>query len=131
LNDDQLAAVIAADIAEVLEKQVILLNPSLQKLAIAGLASEAIGAVVPGAGLVSVATGLKGKSLMSAAAHASARTGMALMTDAGYDPAAAPVAWWLLSSSDEKKPVEDLAMPERSRYLYSLLRYTTGQAASH
>jgi len=112
-NDDQLAAVLAAPIAEVMEKQVYrVLRPTNYGLLAADAAAVAGGIFVPGLSFASVAAGYGGQAILTKLQEQSDRVGLSLMTDAGYDVLQAPAAWQLLLS-----PFPELAPCDRSAYL--------------
>ena len=123
-NDSEIAAVLADNIATSLEKQEILHQPAEHRMLAAGIAGEVGGFVVPGLG---VATGLTNYSLEKHALtmhqRQSGRVALCLMRDAGYDLSQAPIAWWLLGPP-KSKPLDQIHLPDRAAYLYSVLGTT-------
>lgn len=120
-NDSQLAAVLSANIAEVMEKQAVRLRPAVMGISAAEMAGVASGFFVPGLG---IATQIAGDRTAVAMVHRleeqSTRTGLQWMEDAGFAVREAPVAWWRLA--DRKgKGLEKTALPYRSEYLYGVL----------
>jgi hypothetical protein len=102
-NDDQLAALIADNMAQVLEKDTLRMLPISHETLATGLAGDAAGVFVPG---LDLAIGLAGAA---ARAHArglqvvqSGRVSLCLMHDAGYDIQQAPLAWWLLAGKKDE-----------------------------
>ncbi|HWB32264.1 MAG TPA: M48 family metalloprotease [Acidobacteriaceae bacterium] len=129
-NDDQLATVLADNIAENLEKDTIHMVAVSHKVLAADIAGNVAGAFVPGLG---IATDLAGGG---AAAHVhklqlqqSGRVSLCLMHDAGYDINQAPLAWWLLASK-KPKPLDTVAIPPRALTLYIALGTTWHAPAS-
>jgi hypothetical protein len=123
-NDDQLATVLADNIAEAIEKDGLRANSANTKASVAGLAGDAAGAFIPFAG---VATDLAGGG---AVAHVhtlelqqSGRISLCYLHDAGYDIAQAPLAWWLLGSKSPK-PIDQVPLPTRAITLYIALGTT-------
>ena len=123
-NDSEIAAVLADNIAASLEKQEILHQPAEHRMVAAGIAGDIGGVFVPGLG---VATGLTNggieKHAITRHRRQSGRVALCLMRDAGYDLSQAPVAWWLLEPA-KPKPLEEIHLPDRAAYLYSVLGTT-------
>ena len=123
-NDDQLAAILADNIAETLEKDAYRLVPAGHRMTAANLAGDAVGFVVPFAGLAtSLTTGQIGKHLVALQLEQSGRVSLDLLHDAGYDIRQAPMAYWLLASK-KATPIEQIAMPRRAATLYMTLGTT-------
>ena len=123
-DDSQLAAILANNIAEAIEKDTLRAQPVKNAAGVAAIAGYGAGLFVPG---VSIATDIAGGS---AVAHVlklqrqqRARVSLCLLQDAGYDLRQAPVAWWLLASK-EPRPIEKISMPEKAAYLYQVLGTT-------
>ncbi|HTH53365.1 MAG TPA: hypothetical protein VL495_05410 [Edaphobacter sp.] len=117
-NDSQLAAVLADNIATVMEKQSYRLLPARKAMTASQWAAAAGGFVVPGLGIAAgVASYAANKSIQADTLEQSGRVSLGLLHDAGYDLQQAPVTWWLL----EAKPGKDLSstkIPPRSIALY-------------
>ncbi len=119
-NDSQLATVLADNMACALEKQALRAIPAAQAMTATDVAGAAAGFVVPGAGMVSLGT-YAAKSIMARhRLEQSGRVSLTLLSDAGYDIAEAPRAWWLLSSKKPKEIV-NIPVPERAEYLYGII----------
>jgi hypothetical protein len=128
-NDDQLATVLADNIAEAIEKDALRTNSTNTKVTGAEVAGAVAGIFIPGA---SLATDLAGGGV---AVHVhtlelqqSGRVSLCFLHDAGYDIAQAPLAWWLLAP---KKPasIDQIRMPPRAVTLYVALGTTWHPAA--
>jgi hypothetical protein len=120
-NDDQLATVLADNIACALERQEFRVKP----------ASHAATAAMVGADVVEVFVPLAGPAIQAAtiggAAEAlkrqrdqSGRVSLGLLKDAGYDIRQAPLAWWRLETLKDKQ-VTALGMPDRAANLYKTI----------
>ncbi|HEX4022321.1 MAG TPA: M48 family metalloprotease [Acidobacteriaceae bacterium] len=118
-NDSQLAAVLADNIASVLEKQLYRQLPTYRTLEAASLVSAASGV---GLAVVGVNAGVWG-SIVRQAEEQSGRVSLGLLQDAGYDIHEAPRAWWLLAPKNPQKIV-NIRMPQRAAYLYHMLGTT-------
>lgn len=123
-NDSQIAALLADNIAASLEKQEVLAQPAEHHMAVANIAGDVVGLVVPG---VSLATGITTygmeKHIATLHRRQSGRVALCFMHDGGYDLAQAPLAWWLLDPA-KPKPLEQINFPDRAAYLYSVLGNT-------
>jgi len=111
-NDSQLAAILASSIAATVER-----GPFRMRKAIDTTTAAAYLAYWPtGPGI--------GDAARVAARHKqeqqSDRVSLWLMHDAGYDIDQAPIAWWLLAST-EPKPISEIPMPRRTADLYGVL----------
>ena len=117
-TDDELAAILSAAVAEVLEKQQFRAIPANRLRTAADIAS-----VAGGLGTFGITSMIVSKNAEIAERHQqeqSTRTGLAFLQDAGYDPTKAPLAWWHLAQHPGK-PLADTNQPYRTLYLYSLL----------
>ena len=119
-SDSQLAAVLADNIAEVLEKQALRNLADSQKMLLAQTAS--LG--VPSLGVATaLANNRIGAHVLSTELEQSGRVSLFLLHDAGYDLLEAPGAWWLLAS-DKPKDLSAVPLPSRSANLYMNLGTT-------
>lgn len=128
-NDDQVAAVLAEGIAQVLERQLLTAQP---KRASAG-AMIAVGAmpfVGPLAGLAMESDGIyqmhDAGQLMQLQSE---RVSLSLMHDAGYDVRQAPVAWQILNSRNGRDGANKAPSPQ-SAYLLSIIGLEYSQDAA-
>ncbi len=123
-NDDQLATVLADNIATALEKQDLRMTPAWQKLTAVDIAGAAGALFVPGLGL---ATGFGGGAIATKMLRneeeQSGRVSLVLLSDAGFRIAEAPKTWWLLASL-KPKDISKIDMPYRAHYLYATLAST-------
>jgi hypothetical protein len=123
-NDDQLATILADNIAEAIDKDALRTHSVGNKVLVADIAGDAAGIFIPFAGL---ATGLAGGGVASRVhtleLEQSGRVSLCFLHDAGYDIAQAPLAWWLLAP---KKPasIDQIRMPPRAVTLYVALGTT-------
>ena len=122
-NDSQLAAILAAAVADVLEKQEY--RTSRFGLATAIQAGADIAAAYAPGGLGWYGAGfatskIASKDINARLADQRGRVAFCLTHDAGYDIDQAPLAWWLLSSK-KNEPIEKVGMPKYSEYLYQVL----------
>ena len=121
-NDSELAEILADAIACVLEKQTYRMRIAERAMRAGSMAQWA--EFVPVIGLPVALAGVGSQAgevaLIRKEEHQSERVSLWLMHDAGYDVDEAPVAWWLLASR-KPKPVAEIAMPDRSAYLYRVL----------
>ena len=123
-DDDQLAAVLADNIAEALEKDPLRVR-SLGMESLAGTAAGYAAAALPlGAGLAASAGGLgvsgHAQHVIDAEVARSGRVSLCLLHDAGYDIRQAPLAWWLLAGK-KSKPLDEIELPPRAETLYQAL----------
>ena len=123
-NDDQLAAVLADNIAETIEKDTLHITSTYTKVVGAEVAGDVAGIFLPGAGLATLFAGGK----VSAHGYTlelqqSGRVSLCFLHDAGYDITQAPLAWWLLASKSVK-PIEQVPIPPRADTLYIVLGTT-------
>ncbi len=133
-NDSQLAALLADNIACTLEKQMFRSAPAEKKVTALEVASGSAIPFVPGVPLFSLAAVAMQKKILTEQEKQSGRVSLDLLSDAGFDPAQAPLTWWLLASS-KPEPTARIKMPYRAQYLYSFLAATwqlpgTEQSAS-
>jgi hypothetical protein len=121
-NDSQLAEILADSIACVLEKQTWRMRIADKVISAATLASWASFVPVIGGPvmLASIGTGTAQAVKLAKEQRQSERVSLTLMHDAGYDVNEAPKAWWLLNST-KPQPVQFIAMPDQTTYLYRLL----------
>jgi hypothetical protein len=133
-NDSQVAAVLADNIAAVLERQAFRDRAAANALRAGAMGADAAGILVPGAGLLApVFCHGGGGELRIRAEDQSGRVALGFLHDAGYDIDQAPVAWWLLASK-KPKPMSKITMPRRAAYLYRILGECwndPGSAAAH
>ncbi len=123
-NDSEIAAVLADNIAASLEKQEILHQPAEHRMLAAGIAGDIGGVLVPGLGVATgLTTGGIEKHALTMHRRQSGRVALCFMRDAGYDLSQAPIAWWLLEPT-KPKPLEQIHLPGRAAYLYSVLGTT-------
>ena len=120
-SDAQLAAVLAGDIAEVMEEQAVRSVPGNRVRSGTKLAGAAAGFLIPGAGIAtSIATGTSASIALHRQQEQSTRTALIWMQDAGYDIHEAPRAWWTLADK-KHKPLSEVDMPYRTQYAYQML----------
>ena len=120
-SDAQLAAVLAADVAEVMEEQAVRSVPGNRVRSGTKLAGAAAGFLIPGAGIAtSMATGTSASIALHRQQEQSTRTALIWMQDAGYDIHEAPRAWWTLADK-KHKPLSEVDMPYRTQYAYQIL----------
>lgn len=119
-NDDQVAAVLAEGIAQVLERQLLTAQPKRASAA-AMIALGGMPFVGPLAGIAMESGGLyqmhNAGELMQLQSE---RVSLSLMHDAGYDVRQAPRAWQILSSRNGKDSMKS-ALSEQSAYLLSII----------
>jgi hypothetical protein len=119
-NDSQLATVLADNIACALERQQYRFGDIQNELATTSLGAEAIGLIVPGAGLVGEAAAIGYQEIQTKELQQSARVSLGLLHDAGYDINQAPIAWWLLAAR-KPEPTSKILLPYRAAYVYRAL----------
>jgi len=116
-NDSQLAAVLADSIACALERQKYRSLPATR-------AAEAMalgGLFVPVVGESIFVNGVSAQvQIQFRLEKQRGRVSLGLLHDAGYDVDQAPIAWWLLAPA-KPKPITEIDMPDRARYLYRIL----------
>lgn len=112
-DDSQLAAVLADNMAAVLEKQSYRLLPASTTLSAVNGASLVGAFFVPGLGLGSGATALASHKISTDLLNQSGRVSLCLMHDSGYDVTQAPIAWRTLYSKNSNS-----AIPSRAINLY-------------
>lgn len=123
-NDDQLATVLADNIAEVIEKDALRTHSVSNKVLAADLAGDAVNIIVPFAGLATdLAGGGVAAHVHSLELQQSGRVSLCFLHNAGYDITQAPLAWWLLAPKSAK-PVDDITLPSRALTLYIALGTT-------
>ena len=126
-NDSQLAAILADNIAEILEKQAFRSAPAFKMVTATSWVVTGAEIFVPGIGLatgIGLGTDLVGGGiaghLIELQNQQSGRVSLCLLHDAGYDLSEAPIAWWLLAGK-ENKPLTSIKLPHRALYLYEML----------
>jgi hypothetical protein len=123
-NDDQLATVLADNIAEAIEKEGL---RSLTAKTVKAIASDATTVGILLLGPAELVGGLVADHYASRAIdrtlQQSGRVSLCYLHDTGYDIAQAPLAWWLLAP---RKPVsiDRIRMPPRAATLYVALGTT-------
>lgn len=119
-NDSQLAAILAAYVAILLNKDEDRVAPALRKVADAEMATM----FIPGLGLPGEIAGYAETSrILGRYEEPVLRVSLGLMADAGYNVFEAPIANWLLASRKPKK-LSKILMPAEVGYLYSILGTT-------
>ena len=123
-HDEQLAAVLATCVADILEKQTFLDLPQSEIAAAVSWGSLGVGAFVPGIGLAGLGSAAYATHLHTLRVEQSARVSLDYLEAAGYDPAQAPAVWQILSEKHgTPKPAAPLA--STSRYVYEALAKRT------
>jgi hypothetical protein len=121
-NDSQTAALLAAAVADVLERQ----EYRSSRFGVPGGIEVGAGiadAYFPGMGLYGAgfaAAKIAERDINARLANQRGRVSLSLMHDAGYDIDQAPLAWWLLSTK-KREPLDKTGLPKYSEYLYSVL----------
>jgi hypothetical protein len=120
-NDDELATVLADNIACALERQEFRVKPASHAATAAMVGADVADVFVPFvAPAVQVATIGGAAEVLRRQQEQSGRVSLGLLKDAGYDIRQAPQAWWRLATLKEK-PVTAVGMPDRAAYLYKVL----------
>jgi len=123
-NDDQLATVLADNIAEAIDKEAL---RSLTANTVKTISSDAVTAGVILLGPAEFVGGLVADHYASKAIdrtlQQSGRVSLCYLHDAGYDITQAPLAWWLLAPK-QPKPITDTKLPPRAITLYIALGTT-------
>jgi hypothetical protein len=123
-NDDQLATVLADNVATALERQSFRAQPARHKMLAADIAGDVGGLLIPGLGVATwAATGTVADKIHTMQLEQSGRVSLCLLHDAGYNIEQAPLAWWLLEPR-RPKDIADTPVPRRSAYLYEVLGTT-------
>lgn len=122
-NDSEIAAVLAHQIAAVIEKQPIDAHNQRVQAVEVDVVSTAVGGIVPGLALAGIATGSAAAKLERLREERGDRVSISLLRDAGYDTSQAPLAWWLLSSN-KPQDLAEVPIPKRALYLYQFLGET-------
>jgi hypothetical protein len=124
-NDDQLATVLADNIAEVLEKDALRIRPAAIESA-AGIVAQSATMTLPVVGLATSlgSIGLAGREVheINAELAQSGRVSLCLLHDAGYNIQQAPLAWWILAGKKDK-PLDQIKLPARAETLYNSLGF--------
>lgn len=118
-NDSQLAAVLADNIASVLERLEYRTLLAARVNTAANLSSFAF-AVFPPVDIFSIGGSLAAGAILSEAQQQAERVSLTLMNDAGYDIDQAPLAWWLLAPI-KPEPITKVSMPDNTAYIYRTL----------
>jgi Peptidase family M48 len=120
-NDDQLAAVLADNIATAIESQDYRNLHAAHALTAGNAAAQIAGIFIPGVGLAGWgATAASAAAMRTRAEEQSGRVALGLMHDAGYDIRQAPLAWWLLGKK-KAAPIAEIPLPTRAAYLYRMI----------
>lgn len=129
-DDSELAALLATEIADVIDKQALRnLRASHARTAVT-VAGTAVSLFVPGANLATGIGNAKAKSVLERhEAEQRSREGLALMQDAGFDVSRAPLVWWRLHAHD-LKTLTGVTMPQPTQYTYQVLAALYRQTAS-
>lgn len=131
-SDDQVAALLALGMADVLQKEQLRARSERRLVGAAALAGDAAGLLIPGAGLVTSAAGFTAlSSMQQSLLEARARVSLELLHDAGFDPGAVPQTLWTLSQK-EGKTLQQTTVPPLARYSYEAVYrlYTQPGAAN-
>ena len=116
LTDDQLAAVLADNIAAALEKQTYRSIPGNQARTAAVLGTTLIPIVGTATG---ISAAISQHNDLKHHEEQSGRDALVLMHDAGFDLQQAPLAWWRLSTS--RRDFMQAGVPYRAAYLFQRL----------
>ena len=111
-NDDQVAALLADSIAQIIEKDALAKRSIHDKV----VASD----LILGGILSSVVTEAAANHAYAADPSRTTRVSLCLMHDAGYDITQAPLAWWHLADK-KNKPLDQVKLPARAETLYDAL----------
>jgi hypothetical protein len=123
-NDDQLATVLADNIAENIEKDTLHMVSVGRKVLVADIAGDVAGAFVPGLGLATdLAGGGAAQHIYDLQLQQSGRVSLCLLHDAGYNLDEAPLAWWLLAAKPNRQ-LDQTKLPPRAATLYTMLATT-------
>jgi hypothetical protein len=125
-NDDQIATILAVNIATALEKQQPTDIPAVLTTTLGHAAIQTAALFLPILSLPAAAVDLDARSQDKEAIQQADRVSLCLLHDAGYDLTQAPVTWWLLASS-KPKPDYEIHLPSRALYLYEFLGTTWGE----
>ncbi len=121
-NDDQLAAVLAAGVANHLQRQAARTVVAMRKELSIDIALDIASAFVPGVGLSKVfGLGMSAKDEPIAMQEERLRISLALMRDAGFDPWLAPEAWRMALPKKLPANLDSLAYPDISCYQLGIL----------
>ena len=120
-DDAQLAEVLAASIADVLQKQTLRTQGTRNLLKVTQLAGTIAGALMLNPG-VAVPYLLPDSQLSSSLdrqiVEVSTRSSLDLMNDAGFKLKSAPSAWWVLAAKQKNKSLQQTDIPYASQCLY-------------
>ena len=121
-EDSELAAVLADNIAAVIEKQAYRIKPAATTLAVINWTSY-VGGLFFAPGLVlGAATSITSHNIQTDLVNQSGRVSLGYLHDAGYDVSQAPLAWWTLASKP-KKSLAETSVPPRSVNLFRTLGF--------
>ncbi len=121
-NDDQLAAVLAAGVANHLQRQAARAVMAMRKELGIDIALDIANAFVPGVGLAKAfGLGMSAKDEPIAMIEERMRISLALMRDAGFDPWLAPEAWRMALPKKLPANLDSLAYPSISCYQLGIL----------
>jgi len=121
-SDDQLAAVLADEVALNLQWQGARFVPEYYALLGVYAAGEAALFMVPGVGAAAiVGSNAAAGKILAQMEEQRGRVALALMADAGYDPWQAPEAWRLLEPKKLPADLDSLKYPNRSSYQLGIL----------
>jgi hypothetical protein len=128
-NDDQLATVLADNIACALERQDYRVKQATQAATGAMFGADVVDVFVPFAGPAIQAATIGGAAeVVKHQRDQSGRVSLGLLKDAGYDIRQAPLAWWRLETLKDRS-VTAPGMPDRAAYLYKVLGENWGGGA--
>jgi predicted Zn-dependent protease len=120
LEDDELAVVLADNIATALEKQTFRYLPAGKAMTASSIAGDVAGVFVPGLSLVPIAgNGMAAHTIKKHLEEQSGRVSLVLLHDAGFDIDKAPLAWWQLSA--HRSDFMSRPVPFRAAYLFTQL----------
>lgn len=128
LDDDELATVLADNIATALEKQTFRYSAECKAMLASSVAGDVAGLFVPGLSLLPIAgNATAAHTIKRRLEEQSGRVSLVLLHDAGFDIRKAPLAWWQLSTHQPDfmaKPI-----PYRAAYLFTQLATDWSSAA--
>jgi hypothetical protein len=117
-DDSRLAAVLADNIAAVIEKQQYRATRKKTNLAVCSALMG--GSFIPVVGYASLTAAIVkcGRVKMSDYYDQSGRVALGLLRDAGYDIQQAPQAWWTIEAAKHNKDMSSTPPPDRAMNLY-------------
>ncbi|HZQ42605.1 MAG TPA: hypothetical protein VFA99_05105 [Acidobacteriaceae bacterium] len=120
LDDDELATVLADNIATALEKQTFRYSAECKAMLASSVAGDVAGLFVPGLSLLPIAgNATAAHTIKKHLREQSGRVSLVLLHDAGFDIRKAPLAWWELSARQPDFMTRPI--PYRAAYLFSQL----------